>query len=81
MSQVTPELDLLRRRMEALTGDEMRLGDWDHHFVGDTCYRAPQELTPRQAAMVARICWRYRDQLPRELWPASEPKLPPRSDR
>lgn len=78
MIPVPPELDLLRRRMEALTGDGMRLSDWDHHFVATTCYRAPQELTPRQAAMVEIICWRRREQLAPELRPAREPSLPAR---
>lgn len=85
---MTEALLILRRRMAALNDPEMRLRDWDLAFVGDICFRKPEELTARQAAMVEMLCWRYREQvlaLPDHpfpgLVPAKEPKLPARGER
>lgn len=76
----TPEQDLLRRRMEALTGAEIRMSEWEASFVDQVCWRGAGGVSPRQAATVALICWRHRDQLPPDLAPAKEPKLPPKRD-
>lgn len=81
MAEVTPEQDLLRRRMEALTVPDIRLNDWESGFVSDVCWRAIGGITERQAATIALICWRKRDQLPPEIVPAKEPKLPKRQER
>lgn len=75
------DTDLLQRRMDALRDPEMRLGDWDTHFVGTVCHREPADLTPRQREMVAVLAWRYRAQLDAALVPAKEPKLSPKPDR
>jgi hypothetical protein len=80
-SPASPEQDLLRRRMEALTGPNIRLTDWEDGFVSDVCWRGTGGITERQAATIALLCWRKRDQLPPELVPPREPKLPKRQER
>jgi hypothetical protein len=77
----TPEQEMLRRRMEALTGPDIRLNDWEDGFVSDVCWRGAGGLTPRQEATIALICWRKRDQLPPDLAPSKEPRLPKRQER
>jgi hypothetical protein len=67
--------------MEALTAGGLPLSEWEAGFVDQLAWRSPAALTPRQAATIARICWRHRDRLPPALAPDREPKLPPRSDR
>jgi hypothetical protein len=36
-------------------------------------HKAPAELSPAQYAHVARLCWRYRRQLPAHLVPPADP--------
>jgi hypothetical protein len=85
---IVDALTLLRRRMAALNDPEMRLRDWDLAFVGDICFRKPEQLTDRQVATVELLCWRYREQilaLPDHpfpgLVPSKEPKIPAKPER
>ena len=86
---LTPEQHTtLRRRMAALNDPEMRLRDWDGTFVGDICWRKPEDLTERQMDMVDLLAWRYRDQiaaLPDHQFPGiipvTEPKLAKKPER
>ena len=70
------ELALLARRMVALRDADMPLDEWEDRFVGDVNRMHAQQLTERQAAWIAVLCWRHRAVLPAELVPAQEPAKP-----
>ncbi|MBX9594905.1 MAG: hypothetical protein K2X46_11100 [Roseomonas sp.] len=76
MMTASPEAELLGRRMKALAEADLDCREWDEGFIADVCFRAPTGLSARQVAMIELLCWRYRDKLPPDLVPASEPKLP-----
>jgi hypothetical protein len=81
MMTASPAAELLGRRMQALAEGDLDAREWDEQFIADVCYRAPTGLSPRQAAMIELLAWRYRAHLPAELVPACEPKLPKASPR
>lgn len=62
---------------QALERCTFQIGSPDKRFAREMAARSrvtnPQALTDRQSAYLARLAWRYRRQLPRDLAPADGP--------
>ncbi|WP_454919258.1 hypothetical protein [Xanthobacter sediminis] len=67
------DLALLAARVEALSGVSYPLGSRHKSFARAIQQVAPGALTERQQAHVARLCWRYRRQIPAHLVPPANP--------
>ncbi len=64
---------LVKERADALARCSFLPGSWDKRFARDMAART--EFSPRQAANIARLAWKYRRQMPAALVPASDPSV------
>lgn len=75
-------LRILRARMAGLQACSLLPGSADKRMIREICCREPATLSDRQAALIERLAWRYRRQLPAGVAPAEEPPpLPPKPEK
>jgi hypothetical protein len=74
MADYRPMSDLERARARALGACRFPTACFSKRFARTIAAQATSgEITEKQAAMLERLCWTYRRQIPRELVPAEEP--------
>jgi hypothetical protein len=74
-SMTPDEALLLAMRMGALKRAVKYPGSGDAALIRDLCRIKPHMLTPAQRALIVRLCWRYRFQLPSDIRPAADPDM------
>jgi hypothetical protein len=67
------EHETMRQALRHLQSATMLPGCFDKRFIGDVWQRDPATLTPKQAAFVKKLVWKYRRQMPAELAASCRP--------
>ncbi len=69
--------ELQKLRARALAQLPLDQGSWDQRFAAQMAahaeYRPNMRLTERQAFFIAKLAWRHRESMPKELVPAQDP--------